>query len=161
MADKDTLIIFGNGYQAILKESYPSTIDKEGIARTKLVLWIGTETENHYKLQLPNERVIEREYPTQKIRMLNASPMFPVMFIFCGFNGEPTDFETMTYADLLELIESKEKLIQTMREDNHYLHDMLKMATSRQIQYAKYQKMLEEERKVPPPDTLSDAEEVR
>jgi hypothetical protein len=133
-------IIFGDGYEAQVAGIMPSK-DSHGKDVFKLTLVPTRELAKRYEIgmDLLDENLsLIREYPIDKIVLLNNDPAWTRYFCYLNFNGQPVP-NTMTMASYQESekIAGLRAMIDLIKSENAFLREMLEKAKTNVSQFIK------------------------
>jgi len=118
MPEIEPMVEFGNGYITVAKHQFAPKQNEKGVMVIPFKLWINSDLKNDYKLKhIAEDTTLIREYPMSKVISLSKKATMPTIFITCGFNGETTEFEERFHKDLLDLIDRKDRMIQSKNEE--------------------------------------------
>jgi hypothetical protein len=130
--EAQALIIYGDGYQAIYYAEKNVETTREGIKVRPILVVPSQELMERYEIKeedLPERLKDGRygvwvKYPIAEIDWLNRSLKGAAIFIWCGFDGKPT--EIMRKSELLfEDIKLRDKIEDNQERKIAYLNQML------------------------------------
>lgn len=136
-----TLIMFGDGQQALYYDEKNPSNNREGVKVQKILVIPSQELISKYNLTEEHLNIVTddgkqglwMEYPVMQIEWLSRSIQNAVVFIFCAFDGKPTNI-MRKYDLLLEYVNQQDKEINLLRIQVSGLQQLVQDTSSNQIE---------------------------